>query len=239
MSLRFASQFARRAPTIASRFQAAPAVSRAFPTGFRALSSTTLPQKPTIEEAKACPRQFYEMSNDMIIRLSAEGIFEAIEERLVRDIMSVDECEWDVARSKFEEISAKNQEGMFLQTVPYYAGISVGLVGAFGSIPLCFELNTVHWFNEHYVTTEIPPPEDLETWLEVGSWAWNWMEPPLGQVSFFLLALQFARAQMENLGIKPYTAMMKSRRADKLVGAFPAYCPNLLRDFSKAQSLIG
>ena len=80
MSLRFASQFARRAPTIASRFQAAPAVSRAFPTGFRALSSTTLPQKPTIEEAKACPRQFYEMSNDMIIRLSAEGIFEAIEE---------------------------------------------------------------------------------------------------------------------------------------------------------------
>ena len=105
---------------------------------------------------------------------------------------------------------------MFLQTIPYYTGISVGLVGAFSSIPLCFEINTVHWFNEHYVTTEIPPPEDLETWLEVGSWAWNWMEPPLGQVSFFLLALQFARAQMENLGIKPYTAMMKSRRADKV-----------------------
>ena len=87
-------------------------------------------------------------------------------------------------------ISSKNKEGMFVQTLPYYAGISTGLIGAFGSIPLCFERNTVAWFNDKFVTTEVPPPEDLETWLEVGSWAWNWMEPPLGQVSFFLLALQ-------------------------------------------------
>lgn len=82
MSLRFASQFARRAPSIASRLQtgAAPTFSRAAPMGLRALSTTTMPAKPTIAEAKCCPREFYEMSNDMIIRLSAEGIFEAIEE---------------------------------------------------------------------------------------------------------------------------------------------------------------
>ena len=29
------------------------------------------------------------------------------------------------------QISSKNQEGMFIQTLPYYTGISVGLVGAF------------------------------------------------------------------------------------------------------------
>ena len=67
---------------------------------------------------------------------------------------------------------------------------SSALLGAFASIPLCFHFQTALWFNEHYVTTEVPPKEDLETILEVGSWTWNWMEPPLGQVSFFLLALQ-------------------------------------------------
>mmetsp|Transcript_890 Transcript_890/g.1588 ORF Transcript_890/g.1588 Transcript_890/m.1588 type:complete len:240 (-) Transcript_890:79-798(-) len=194
--------------------------------------------KPTIAMAKECPREFYEMGNDMIIRLAAEGVFEAIQERLVRDIMAVDEIEYDEAREVMAGISSKNQEGMFVQTLPYYAGISTGLVGAFGSIPLCFERNTVAWFNDRFVTTEVPPPEDLETWLEVGSWAWNWMEPPLGQISFFLLALQFARAQMENLGIKPYTAMMKSRRAERLANAFPKYSPQLIKEFSKAQSLV-
>jgi hypothetical protein len=42
--------------------------------------------------------------------------------------------------------------------------------------------------------------------LEVGTWTWNWMEPPLGQLSFFLLTLQLVRAHMGNLGVKPYTA---------------------------------
>ena len=125
-----------------------------------------------------------------------------------------------------------------MQTLPYYAGITVAVTGAFASIPLCFHAETVHWFNELYVTTDVPDVEDLETWLEVGSWAWNWMEPPLGQISFFLLALQFARAQMENLGIRPFTAAMKKRRADRLVRQYPMYCPGILSDFSHAQPMV-
>ena len=35
----------------------------------------------------------------------------------------------------------------------------------------------------------------------------------LGQISFFLLCLQYARAQMENLGYHPYTAWYKKKRA--------------------------
>lgn len=42
------------------------------------------------------------------------------------------------------------------------------------------------------------------------------MEPPLGQISFFLLCMQYARAQLENLGAKPYTAAYKARRAARL-----------------------
>ena len=73
------------------------------------------------------------------------------------------------------------------------------------------------------VTTEVADPEDLETWLEVGSWTWNWMEPPLGQISFFLLAMQFARNQMQNIGAKPYTEWLRSRRARKLIEKYPQY----------------
>ena len=41
---------------------------------------------------------------------------------------------------------------------------------------------------------QVAKPEDLETILEVGSWTWGWMEPPLGQLSFFLLTLQVRTA---------------------------------------------
>jgi len=94
------------------------------------------------------------------------------------------------------------------------------------------------WFNEHFVTTSIPENEDLETMLEVGSWAWNWMEPPLGTLSFLLLALQFSRAQMHNLGIRPYTLALKKRRGRALAGAFPRYSPKILKDFSETDPLM-
>ena len=152
--------------------------------------------------------------------------------------MTVDNVSWDAADKVFQEMSIANHRDSFLVTLPYKVGIAVSLTGAFASIPLCFDLSTVAWFNEHFVTTDRPPAEDLETFLEVGSWSWGWMEPPLGQISFFLLALQFARAQMENLGIKPYTGMMKSKRANKLCAMYPKYSAQIVKDFSKGQSLI-
>lgn len=42
------------------------------------------------------------------------------------------------------------------------------------------------WFNEHFVTADVPEPKDLETWLEVGSFAWQWMEPLIGKYSLQL-----------------------------------------------------
>jgi len=36
---------------------------------------------------------------------------------------------------------------------------------------------------------------------------------------------------MENLGLKPYTAMMKGRRANRLAANFPKYNKNILSDF--------
>lgn len=62
-------------------------------------------------------------------------------------------------------------------TLPYKIGILSAVLAGVVSLPMCFELNTVMYFNEHFVTADIPEAKDLETPLEVGSWAWNWMEP--------------------------------------------------------------
>eukprot|EP00959_Pyramimonas_sp_CCMP1952_P068349 1426451-Pyramimonas_sp.AAC.1 len=63
------------------------------------------------------------------------------------------------------------------------------------------------------------------------------MEPPLGQISFFLLCLQFSRAQLQNLGIKPYTAWLLKKRAARLVAMYPQYDSEIVTHFSETDSI--
>jgi len=66
---------------------------------------------------------------------------------------------------------------LWLYKLPYKVGlfsaVSLGLV----SIPLVFHLGFAEWFNEEFVTFEKYGEGEADTWLEVGSWTWNWMEP--------------------------------------------------------------
>ena len=64
------------------------------------------------------------------------------------------------------------------------------------------------------------------------------MEPPLGTISFALLCLQFARAQIQNLGLRPYTSSVKKFRADRLASTFPQYDSELIGKYSEAEPLI-
>ena len=79
---------------------------------------------------------------------------------------------------------------------------------------------------------DVPEAKDLETPLEVGGFAWNWMEPPLGQISFFLLCMQYARSQLQNLGAKPYTAKFLQLRAERLSKEFSQYNKFIVMSFS-------
>lgn len=65
------------------------------------------------------------------------------------------------------------------------------------------------------------------------------MEPVLGQVSFFLLAMQFARSQLQNLGMRPYHDMQKQRRAAYLVRMYPKYDAQFLMNYSRIDRLAG
>lgn len=148
---------------------------------------------PTLKVAHAMPVGMSEMSNEMLVTIAAMGHHEAHCEVLKRHVMSVDDVEYEKASNVYEEIAAKNRGAVNLAVYPYFIGIGAAMLGAFGSLPMVFDLNMAVWFNEFYVTTDIPEQKDLETMLEVGSWTWNWMEPPLGTFSFSLLCLQFAR----------------------------------------------
>ena len=98
----------------------------------------------------------------------------------------------------------------------------------------CLPLSVAQSFNELFVTTDIPEPRDLETWLEVGSWTWGWMEPPLGQISFFILCVQFAKDRMHNIGVKPYIDFLLSSRASRLSNSFQKYNKKVVQDFAIA-----
>lgn len=208
----------------------APSITSSIETSRRSIVS--------IAEVSAMPKEFSDMDNDTILKLALTGIEEAIQERLIRDIMAVDQCSWEDAQPRFKEIEKKNQSGMMLFVLPYQIGFTIAVVTGFASFPLCFHEGTALLFNEAFVTTDVPHAKDMETVLEIGAWTWNWMEPPLGQISFFLLTLQFARSQIQNMGVKPYTGWLKRSRADKLHSTFPQYNEHVIKDYSHSVSLI-
>mmetsp|Transcript_3391 Transcript_3391/g.5763 ORF Transcript_3391/g.5763 Transcript_3391/m.5763 type:complete len:249 (-) Transcript_3391:1512-2258(-) len=193
--------------------------------------------KASQEVAHAMPLSYKEMDNSTLVTLAAMDNHDATVEMLIRHIMSRDRVNYPTALKSFLTIKDANNSGVLLRTLPHGFGITLALSAGLASIPLCFHLETVHAFNEYFVTADIPEPKDLETWLEVGSWAWNWMEPPLGQLSFLILCLQFTNDQLNNLGVRPLVSRLKDARAQRVIQAFPQYDAGILESFSKTAPL--
>ena len=126
----------------------------------------------SIAEAKEMPRRMRELPNVVVLSLAVAGDQEAREERLIREIMRVDNVDWSDANKMLERMKKDNRKNVFFFTLPYKVGIFCSITAALASFPLVFDLNTAIWFNEHFVTTEVPSHEDLETTLETGSWTW-------------------------------------------------------------------
>lgn len=128
---------------------------------------------PTVALAQELPLSFSEMDNSALVTLGNLGEHEACAEMLKRHIMGVDKCDYDKACETFDEISKKNLQGSWILNLPYRIGMGAAVIAAFGSFPMVFDITTATWFNEFYVTTDVPEPRDLETPLEVGAWTWN------------------------------------------------------------------
>jgi len=154
-------------------------------------------------------------------------------------IRSVDNVSYADACKTYMDIRDFNRSIIgFSHTIPYRISIASATVAAFASIPLCFHLPSVEFFNATFVNLDVPEPESLRTWLGVGAWSWEWMEPPLGQLSFMILCLQVARNQLGTIGHKPYGGVIRQWRARKLTRQFPRYDENILSLYSKASPLV-
>lgn len=189
---------------------------------------------PTLEEVRQSPLSIHRSSNEAIINLAFSGVSEARAELLKRHIMDIDSVDYSEALKIFEKIHKANTKAHW-HALPNKCGVVFSSVAAFISFPMVFDYKTVLSFNKNFVTADIPEPKDLETWLEVGSWSWNWMEPVLGHLSFFLLCLAFARAQFKTLGIKPYSKAILESRAETLAKEFPKYDPDIIKLYSMSQ----
>eukprot|EP00543_Licmophora_paradoxa_P002800 CAMPEP_0202446446 /NCGR_PEP_ID=MMETSP1360-20130828/4918_1 /ASSEMBLY_ACC=CAM_ASM_000848 /TAXON_ID=515479 /ORGANISM="Licmophora paradoxa, Strain CCMP2313" /LENGTH=146 /DNA_ID=CAMNT_0049062909 /DNA_START=184 /DNA_END=621 /DNA_ORIENTATION=+ len=128
------------------------------------------PPRQILAHKDTMPVSVQEMENSSLITLAAMDDHRACCEILIRHIMNRDTVSYESATKTFKEIKKFNHEGMELTVLPFKMGLVAALVAGFSSIPLCFHLDTVIWFNEFFVTTDVPPERDLETWLEVGTW---------------------------------------------------------------------
>lgn len=192
---------------------------------------------PTREDARQMPRAMCELDNETLVVLAESGANEACFERLIREIMCVDDVDWAVAHRTAMEIRRENRKVLFLATLPYQVGIATGLVTGIGCIPLVFHAGLAKWFNTTFVTMEVPDASEIVTSLEVGAWTWSWMEPVLGTASFTLLGLQFVRAQMLNMDLHPYTTAVRKYRANRLTKLYPKYNADIVADFAMTASM--
>jgi len=208
-----------------------------YATDDRAFSTTNSISVPSLEDADAMRIEYSSLDNTTLVTLSKLNNYNAASEVLKRHVMSVKRVTYAEAHNIFQEIQKTDRKMQTIHSIPYKIGIFTSLGAGFISIPLVFNKTSVSWFNQHYVTTDVPEPKDLETMLEVGTWSWNWMEPPLGQISFMLLCMTYARAQLQNLGLKPFTAHLKMKRAESLVKEYPIYDAEVLKQFSVSDTL--
>ena len=184
---------------------------------------------PTLEECAAQPRHHHEMSGDILLLLAAQGDKGARRERFLREVMLIDGLSWPEAAGRVNQYEEEVSSSHYSQTVSKLVGTGSVAIGI-GSLPLVFNLDTALWFNERFVTTDVPDARDLETWLEVGQWTWNWMEPPIGTISFVFIALQFARGRGV---INPLEAYYQRRRERQLLEAYPQYSPLILLQWAE------
>jgi hypothetical protein len=128
----------------------------------------------------------YELSNgELAVAARDLNAHDLHQERLVRDIMSADKVEYEVAAEVMRGMFKVNRTGVYwLLPVP----LEVGVVGFAGMSLLCFPLvfhfETAQAFADYLVASYDEVPE-AGRWRMYGiantaTWSWAWMEPVSG-----------------------------------------------------------
>ena len=147
----------------------------------------------------------------------------AVRERLRREIMAVDDVEYQHTTAKLCQRGALIDPNDPIIEAPHKVAIYGALITGWVSIPLLFHYPSASLFNHYLVTAAPPEIGDADTCLEVGMWAWAWMEPSTGALSFFLLCMQFAREQSIAIGGDSFHGRLAEWQGKRLAAAYPEY----------------
>ena len=123
------------------------------------LGTGTLPRYPTLEECRSQPTAYHEMSNDVLMMLAASGDHAARTERLIREVIAVDSCSWRDASTRVEQLAADVLGAQVAHRASRrldMLAVPLSLCAGFASIPLVFSLDVALWFNDLFVTADIP-----------------------------------------------------------------------------------
>mmetsp|Transcript_33389 Transcript_33389/g.61253 ORF Transcript_33389/g.61253 Transcript_33389/m.61253 type:complete len:377 (-) Transcript_33389:131-1261(-) len=192
---------------------------------------------PTLEVARAMPSTFSEYSNDLLIVLADGGNHAACAERLAREVMRIDRCDYSQAQKVVEKIAKKTQNLMTTATLPFAMGMGMAITAGVASVPLVFNRTTVEWFNRNFVQSDVPEPKDMETMWEVAGWSWGWMEPLLGTASFVILCMQLVQQMMSDIDMLAYHQRVKVRVANVVAKNYSQYHRDLVRSFVLTSSM--
>ncbi|KAJ3396592.1 hypothetical protein HDU92_002540 [Lobulomyces angularis] len=159
-------------------------------------------------------------SDETLFTVAALGDIEAQRERVIREIIRVDSVSREDAASIFKQIEDSNRKKLRYYIFPTYFGIFSSICGAGICLPMVFQKDSAVWFNEIFVTKDLPAMEDFETCFEVGAFTWNYMDPILGIVP------------------NTFLHFFKRRRSARLCKEYPQYDASILQDFSEGDPLI-
>lgn len=192
--------------------------------------------RPSIEYAMRQPTHVCEMGHQSLAELALQNNHSAHRERVLREIMCVDNVSWGEAHKVLTEMDMANERYYWAESLPYRIGIASAFAGAVGATLLVFNKPIAVWYAENVAGEELPEGvEDIAelTTNQVGTWTWSWMEPMIGTASFVLLCCQFSRAQMSKMNMKTYGERVLQWRADRLARKFPEYDRSMVRAWAK------
>jgi hypothetical protein len=92
----------------------------------------------------------------------------AFKERMLREVMRQDGCDYGAAYAVLAEMNVVNERMTWLYRAPYRLGMGTTLVVGLSALPMVFDRDLAVWFCENFVKDEIPTdPEELSTMFKV------------------------------------------------------------------------
>jgi len=198
--------------------------------------------RPTLEYAEKQPSHVCELNHLSLAQLAMLGDHCARRERLLREVMAVDQITWGEAHEVLTSFDKYNEKYYWFETLPYRIAITLAFIGGVSSFVMVFWGPVAEWYGVNIVGESLPETAesvDSMTFNQVGTWTWTWMEPMLGTASFVILCAQFTRAQASKMNMKTYSDRILQWRANRLSKKFPQYDASMLQAWAKHLPKVG